>query len=186
MEDNDINICENGGRTGSWYAYNESTTGTQTLAPVLESREDGILVMETTGSSISGWGATVGVSLNGPSLSTRLPYDVSDYTGIRFWARRGPGSSYPTSVNVHIVQQNTANEEQGGTCVDSASVECSDHYADTISVSSTWQRYQLPFTGFSQVGWGKVFSRDLAHVLGFEFLIKTSSFDLMIDDLELY
>jgi hypothetical protein len=143
-------------------------------------------VVETVGSGVSGWGATMGVSLYGVDLATRLPYDVSGYTGIRFWAKRGTGASYPSTVTVHIVQENTANIEQGGTCDDDL-YECSDHYADSISVSTTWTRYELPFSGFYQATtWGTTFSRDLENVLGFEFLIDYSSFHLMIDDLELY
>ncbi len=186
LEDGDDYICENGGRTGSWYWYNESTTGSQVLDVILESREDSIVAIETTGTSIGSWGATFGVSLYGVDLATRLPYDVSGYTGIRFWARRGPASSYPTSVTVNIVQRNTANTDQGGTCNESV-YECSDHYADTISVSSAWRLYELPFTGFYQAsGWGTTFPRDLENVLGFEFLIERTSFDLIVDDLAFY
>lgn len=190
FEDGDLNICETGGRTGQWYAYNESTSSSTSheLDVVLldPPRQDSIVAVETIGSSISGWGATMGVSLFGVDIATRLPYDVSGYTGLRFWARRGSASSYPSTVSVHVVQENTANNSQGGACVDSTSIECSDHYADTISVSTTWSLYELPFSGFYQVGWGTSFSRDLEHVLGFEFLIEYSSFDLLVDDLELY
>lgn len=190
FEDGDLSICETGGRTGQWYAYNESTSASTSheLDVVLLNppREDSIVAVETIGSSISGWGATMGVSLFGVDLATRLPYDVSGYTGLRFWARRGSASSYPSTVSVHIVQENTANSSQGGACVDSTSIECSDHYADSITISSTWTLYELPFSGFYQVGWGTSFSRDLEHVLGFEFLIEYTSFDLLVDDLELY
>jgi hypothetical protein len=185
LEDGNLDICNNGGRTGSWYVYNESTTGSQTLDVALESRGDSIVSMETIGTTIGGWGATMGISLYGVDLATRLPYDVSGYTGIRFWARRGSASSYPSIVTVNIVQQNTANTDQGGTC-DELLYTCSDHYADGVSITTTWTQYELPFTGFYQSLWGTTFSRDLQNVLGFEFLIEYTSFDLMIDDLELY
>ena len=84
-----------------------------------------------------------------------------------------------------MVQENTANLEQGGTCDDDVD-DCSDHYADSISVSATWKQFTLPFSGFDQIGWGDYFPEDLENVLGFEFLMDYSSFDLMIDDLELY
>jgi hypothetical protein len=190
LEDGDLSICENGGRTGQWYAYNESTSSSTSheldVALLTTPRQDSIVAVETIGSSVNNWGATMGVSLYGVDISTRLPYDISGYTGIRFWARRGSASSYPSTVTVQIVQENTANSSQGGTCVDSTSIECSDHFGDVISVSSSWNQYELPFSGFYQVGWGTSFSRDLEKVLGFEFLIEYSSFDLMVDDLELY
>lgn len=186
MEDGDYDICENEDRTGSWYTYNESTTGTQTLELYLEAREDSVVEMRTVGSSIGSWGATVGVILNGVTLAARLPYDVSGYTGIRFWIRRGPDSSSPSGVIVNMVQENTANTDQGGTCEEGPE-DCSDHYADSVSVSSTWKQYTLPFSGFDQVGWGDYFPMDLENVLGFEFLMEEySAFDLLIDDFEFY
>jgi len=189
MEDGDGNICPNGGRTGGWYKVNDGY-GTQALNPaylIVGGRVDSIVAVQTTGSGFYDWGATLGVNLDGASVATRLPYDVSGHKGITFWARRG-STSYPTSMTVEIVQQNTSKTGEGGTC--GTSTSCSDHYAYTVTVGSTWAQYQLPFSSFYQSGWGLVKARDLANVLGFEFLIKypqsSYSFDLQIDDLAFY
>ncbi|MGC4064035.1 MAG: carbohydrate binding domain-containing protein [Polyangiaceae bacterium] len=186
VEDGDLTICGNGGRVGTWYTNDSSTIVTPSLAVLPTVRSDSSICMETIASGTTNW-ATLGFTLKGTSIAARLPYDVSAYTGLRFWARRGSASSYPSSVTVQLLQANTTTIAEGGTCSTSV-YECSDHYAYAISVSTAWAEYQLPFASFYQSStWGSYFPRDLASVLAIEFLMKSnSSYDLQVDDVRFY
>jgi hypothetical protein len=186
VEDGDLTICGNGGRVGTWYTNDSSTLVTPSLGGLPAVRSDSSVCMETAASGSTTW-ATLGFTLKGTSVATRLPYDISAYTGLRFWARRGAASSYPSSVIVQLIQTNTTTVAEGGTCNTSV-YECSDHYAYGVSVSTAWAEYQLPFTSFYQSStWGSYFPRDLTSVLAIEFLLKnTSSYDLQVDDVRFY
>lgn len=188
MEDGDLTICGNGGRVGTWTANYKSATYPPTVEATPSVRSDSAICMETVASGVTGWGTSLVVTLNGASLANRLPYDISGYRGIRFWARRGPGSSYyPTAVKAQIQQVNTTVTTEAGTCVDSTYNICSGHYGAAFTVSSAWTEHQLPFSSFTQASWATPFVKDLTQVLGLEFLMENyTSIDLQVDDLRFY
>ena len=118
-----------------------------------------------------------------------MPYDVSGYTGIVFW-----GMS-PASNTVKVQFSNDDTVPSGGKCgQNDASVDqCWDHFAALVSLTNTWQRFEVKFSDLRQDGWGHpvpsgVFDATTAHGINFEILGPNSATappaaaDFWIDD----
>jgi hypothetical protein len=72
--------------------------------------------------------------------------DASRFSGIGFFARRGPGTL--GQVRVNIMDVNT--DERGQVCR-----ECYNAFGKDIEVGETWQWYTIPFADLEQAGtWG--------------------------------
>lgn len=131
-----------------------------------------------------GW-CEAGFNLANPEL----PYDISAYTGIVFWGM----SAVSNTVKVQISNNDTV--PSGGKCGQSdASVDqCWDNFAKYVSLTPTWQRFEVKFSDLQQEGWGHpvpsgIFDPTTARGIDFEVLGPTSataapvSADFWIDD----
>ncbi len=185
MEEGSGSIIKQGGRSGSWFTYNDGTDGgVQTPmagGPCLPvaipgGRCGSEHAMNTFGSGFTNYGIGIGFDLNHPS-GVRMPYDVSAHTGIAFWARG------PQTVQVQILEQGTTPTDQGGTCT----ATCSDHYFIGVPVPAGWQQIPVPFASLKQTGWGTVVAWDPKTVLAEQLAVYPApTFDFWIDDIGFY
>lgn len=107
------------------------------------------------------------------------PYDASQYGGISFWAKAGPGSA--TTMRLKIPDKNT--DPDGGVCS-----ECFNDFGMDISLSQEWQHYVVRFKDLAQLpGWGmpKKFGIDKSRIYGIQFQVdqKGKDFDIWVDQL---
>jgi Carbohydrate binding domain (family 11) len=192
MEEGSGSIIMQGGRSGSWFTYNDGTDGgTQTptaggsVLPSLIAnggRCTSKHAMNTFGAGFTGYGAGLGFDLNHPNSMTRMPYDMSPYTGIAFWAL-GPATGSQT-VQVQVPEEATTPPAQGGTCM----TGCNAHYFTTINFPSTgWVQVVIPFASLVQAGFGTQVAWDPKTVLSVQFVVDPAiSFDFWVDDIGVY
>jgi endoglucanase len=192
MEHSDGSILSVCGRQGYWYTYNDATSGgSQTplaATPFTPAIIQGGRVLgdggasahaaHTNGNGFTTWGAGMAFDLNSPGAGTKLPYDATRYTGIRFWARIASGTQATVRVNI----PERATDAVGNICAP----KCSDHFGKTLTLTASWVEYTLHFTGaeLAQSGWGTAATFDKSTLLGVQFQVAAgSTFDLWIDDI---
>jgi len=163
-------------RAGHWLAFNDGT-GTQVPRPgvlfpadrIPSGRDGSRFGLHSHGGKFSKWGATI--SLN---LSPRLCYDASVYAGIEFWAR-GRGR-----LRFGVQMTQVVSEEFGGSCVR----DCFDSHVTEVTLSKTWQRYQVRWEELAQRGFGQTLPFDPRSLSGLEFSVGTDQtpYDFWLDD----
>jgi hypothetical protein len=186
FEDGNAAILEQEGRSGSWYVANDGQ-GMQTPRQgmlVLPSSFDpprggSAHGVHTFGGPFPTWGALIGTTFAASGGGT---YDLRRYQGLRFWVRSGtmgPGSAKKVRFNLR-----TPATVMGGSCM-----ICNDHFGADVPLTSQWVQIDVPLASLKQTGYGQpmLTTPDLAHAMGIELLFVTGvSFDLWIDDVELY
>ncbi len=188
LEDGDQNILELQGRSGAWYAANDGR-GTQTPSagvPLMPSLLEPARGTSTHGAHTFGgpfpiWGALVATAF-ASSGNNPVAYDVSSYQGLRFWVRSG--GMYPNAANKLRFNLRTPATIAGGGCT-----VCNDHFGADIPLTSKWVQVEVPLAMLQQRGYGRpsLPSPDLKHAMGIELVFGVDvTFDLWIDDLELY
>jgi hypothetical protein len=179
-------ICRGDGRHGHWFSYNDMlSTTVQTpprgVAPILPEavtppRGTSHYAMHTSGTFSSY--LAIGCSLNGSDSNVpEIPanYDVSGLNGIRFYAK-----GTPIYIEAILITAETEPTIYGGTCTTSA---CSGNSTVIQLSSTTWQLYQLPFSGFT-TGTAPL---TLQHLFSIAFqAYSPPSADFWIDDLSFY
>jgi hypothetical protein len=184
FEDGNQNILELAGRSGAWYVANDGQ-GTQTPAanmPVVPSllmpaRGMSTRAAHTFGGPFAQWGALIGVS-----LSSDQAYDLSRFSGVRFWVRSGAFN--PGAANRVRFMLPTAQTNAGGGCT-----VCNDHFGVFVPLTPQWTRIEVEFSELAQEGFGapEPPSPDLTTVSAIQFIFPQGvSFDLWVDDVELY
>jgi hypothetical protein len=188
FEDNNQAIIEQEGRSGAWYAANDGK-GMQTprgesplLPSVLEPpREESLHGVHTWGGPFPIWGALIGTSL-ATSGEQGVPYDLSGFQGLKLWVRSGstsPGAARTVRLNLPTPATNT-----GGGCT-----VCNDHFGVEVPLTSKWTQIEVPLSSLKQAGNGRpqLPTADLKHVTSLQLMFPANvSFDLWIDDVELY
>ena len=188
FEDGNQNILERQGRSGAWYSANDGQ-GTQTpragvpLMPTLlePARDASTHGAHTYGGPFATWGALVGTAL-ALAGNNFIAYDLSGYQGVRFWVRSGGMVANPAK-QVRFSLRTPATITGGGCTV------CGDHFGAAVPLTSKWEQVDLPLATLKQSGYGRPVlpSPDLKHAMGIELLFPANvSFDLWIDDIELY
>lgn len=136
--------------------------------------------------NLSDWGGVVGLQF--------ASYDASDYDGVSFWARVGPGS--PHHIRVQFSDRHTDDEYVdpdtrerpclANTTDDNAREGC-DKFGSSVQLSTDWQFVTLPFVEMRQAGWGKR-SPELETwaLLSIGINYTVGSWDLWIDDIGFY
>ena len=185
MEEGSSSIINQGGRSGSWFTYNDGTDGGVETpdaggpcfpVAIPGGRCQSLHAMHTFGSGFTNYGMGIGFDLNHTS-TMRLTYDVSSYTGIAFWAKG------PQFVQVQIVEQATTPTSQGGTCTGT----CGNHYFLAVDLVGTWQQFLVPFAMLAQPSFGSAVPWNPKTVLGVQFAVNPApSFDFWIDDIGFY
>lgn len=188
FEDGDERIVEVAGRSGSWYAGNDgkgmqTPANEQLLMPstLNPARGESRRAAHTFGGPFQTWGALIGASLDSSS-GQATPYDLSKHTGIKLWVRNGSTSPY-AAKQVRLNLPTPATNQGGGCTV------CNDHFGAVIPLTSKWAPVTVPFSTLKQDGYGvpRLNTPDLKQVLSLQLMFpKGVSFDLWVDDIELY
>lgn len=143
-EDGDDVIMIQQGRNGWWF---DSTDGTATQLRGMEpgGPAGSSVALHYSGSGFTDWGSGAGFNFRAPSGGA-LPYDASEYDGIKFWARVEPGSD----TALRIILQNAQTHPDGGIC----GTGCWDAFGIDFTLTTAWAEYTIPFSAVSQQGWG--------------------------------
>jgi hypothetical protein len=171
------------GQVGYWYSYNDGT-GTQTpdpadpFAPVTVTPPiDGsssTKAVHVRWQGFSSWGGGFGVVLT----DTSTFYDASAYDGITFYARVESGSE--TRVDLIFAEERS---------LAPACTVCGHHPTYALTLTTSWQRFYLPFAVFQGDGGGDPSFVDLdpSRLYGIQFFRGANhTIDMWVDDLAFY
>ncbi len=186
LEDGNGAILVQGGRQGGWYTYNDGTAmGKQsppeggTFIPIIGGHNSQYAAA-TKGSGFIGWGAGFGFDFNntGVDALTRMPYDLSNFTGVLFWIR---GTTAQLRVSVQTTDVVPVSE--GGSC----GQLCNDYHGVPINVTSSWTEHVIPLNSLQQEGWGTAEVFVPQNVISVVFQTAAAVvFDHEVDDIGLY
>jgi hypothetical protein len=114
-------------------------------------------VARTWGTGQRGWGAGVGLDLNGEG-GAKNPIDASRFGGIGFYAI-GNIRGNALRVNVQDVRTTpesaaAADRAQIARCLDTPTSRCNDHFGAVVSVTPTWKWIEIPFSCMRTGNWG--------------------------------
>jgi len=193
-------------RNGVWYAYSDGSatcaqvpSGGATFVgaapPTPAPGSVGSLALHAQWTGCSTWGAGVGADLNVPEapaggayIGPKLPYDLSTFKGLTFWAMAMPGTD--TFLRVKLPMRANTLIEDGGACLDGAD-RCGDTYGQffTLASNGNWKQVTVRFsdTSFVQEGWGAPFAWNPADVTSIQIQSTdpAETYDFWIDDLYL-
>lgn len=202
-------------RSGFWYAYNDAA-GTCLQSPahgdvyypstaaVTPAGPSGGRALHASWNACSTWGAGVGADFNravpdagATTTAPRVPYDLSGYAGISFWAMAMPGNS--TMVRAKVVMRISTQIEDGGACDESilGVDKCGDEWGEAFSLpgDGSWKQVMIRFSdaafaqekGLNGAIWGQPFPWNPADVLGIQFQSVAAGglYDFWIDDVSL-
>lgn len=189
MEDGVGDICNLGGRHGSWFTVGDGTSTTldpaqgaafnPTLIP--GGRGSSRYAARMTGSGFTDWGALMAFGLDGTEFASQT-YNASSAGGIKFWMK----SSVPVSVD--FLTPATTPVSQGGECPDdTTNPNCNNQFSFQITAPSTdWTEYVLPFTALTQKFGGSA-TWNPKFLNGVQFLVGPgAAFDVWVDDVSFY
>ncbi len=163
MEDGDNDLCPSEGRDGSWsYEWGSSLTPTPADLTVSRGGSTKSLYLSTSDSSSDDL-------VMRAKLTSAAPHghDLSDYSGIRFWARgfEKGAPNEPLPVEVWLETESTLPASEG-TCV----AGCGDHFVYSVGeVDEDWQEFFVPLYGMFQSGAGTAVDLDLSEVVAVSF-----------------
>lgn len=183
-EDGNNQVIVHTGRAGYIYTYMDPE-GT-TISPKAGS-EGGVFAMSAGGHNsgyamrMNGTVANAKIVYAGMGLNMTDPkdmYDATQYKGISFWAKRGPGAS--NVVRVKMPDVNT--DPDGGLCGN-----CYNDFGLDIKLNEEWTQYIIPFGKMKQEpGWGNPRPGSLAvdKVFALQFQVKKPGpYDVWVDDI---
>jgi hypothetical protein len=187
FEDQDLFVLIVNKRNGPWYAFHDATaTGVQAfgidLLTGVNVRAGSTAALHMTASGFTDYGAGLGADFVNLQAK-KVPYDVSAYSGIRFYAKVASG----TQASLKLLIPTTYSDPMGGKCDDSVALKkCNDHlYYPVTSLKTTWDVYECDFSGLMQQGFGlPQASLDPTSVYSVQFtlLTKLLAADIWIDD----
>lgn len=159
-----------------------------------EERDGDFLGMHFTGPACTGdWGAQSGLGLqSGPEK-----YDARAFDGIAFWAKMGAAG---TENLLSVELSNAASHPAGGLCDDPGSTgpldtatttdDCYLAYSKTVSLSTEWKLYEIPFEDFKQAGTGYhgpvLIDTETLYQINFAWRKPDQAFDVWFDDVMFY
>ena len=197
LEDNDKTtlVFNNPRRDGIWDTGQRDATGQQVpeqfmfLPKALSAAEapyaNDKYAAYTKGNGFTTSGAYMNVSMRSWADYANTPqYDASKYTGLSFLAKVGASST--KAMRVRFISGDT--DPRGKKCktVGMQSELCYNHYFSVVTLSNTWQKYELSFADdFAQGGDGMTNDAiNLKGMYGLEFYFNPSNdFELWLDDL---
>jgi hypothetical protein len=182
FEDGNAQILLNAGRDGSWFTSNDGT-GQQTPpansplpSTLTPARGTSTRAMHTTGMNFRTWGAIVGANFVQTGATVAL-YNASAYQGVTFTAKMGKfGTAAPLRVSIPDYD----------TVVGCTS--CGDPFGASVTLTTNFQTFQVPFSSFKQAGFGQHFNAfDPTRTYSINFSWGANqTFDVWIDDLSFY
>jgi hypothetical protein len=128
-------------------------------APFFAAEESCAFVARTAGNGQRGWGAGIGVDLNGEG-GAKNPIDASEFGGIGFFVQ-GNVRGGRMRVNVQDVRTTPesalAADRRGiARCTDELTRRCNDHYGFGVTGvrPDAWRWVAIPFYCMTAGGWG--------------------------------
>jgi hypothetical protein len=156
MEDGDAQITLEDGRNGYWYVGGDDTPGAST-EPELKmpfqmtalSAERSNYAARIKAVGFSGWGSVIGFNFVELAGSVK-PYDASAFCAVELWAK----AASATTVRFRAPDVNT--HQAGGVCTvgGGAGKDCYDHFVSSISLGTTWKRFEIKLSTLQQAGTG--------------------------------
>jgi hypothetical protein len=203
-------------RNGYWYTYNDgSDTCLQRPSPspggyplgsyVSEAPPtpspgpSGSLALHARWVDCDAWGAGIEADINVPLSpiggnysGPKVPYDLSSYSGITFWAMATPGSDGELRLKVPMTDETVIAE--GGDCNESALHKCSDNFGEyfTLPAGGCWKQVTVRFSdpAFVQEGWGAEYAWNPVHAASIKIESRNGNmgqgYDFWIDDIYLF
>ncbi len=183
MEDGNQYIISDDGFNGLWYIYNDESSGStqqpelgfpMTIngaagparpcrgflqsTPFFASETECNYVAHTSGGGQLGWGAGIGLDLNGDG-GAKNPVDASMFAGIAFFAR---GNTRNATLRVKIQDASSTPESAAAAdargiprCNPPATAPCADHFGFNITnLSNEWQWYAVPWEAMETENYG--------------------------------
>jgi hypothetical protein len=210
-------VVQSGGRNGYWYTYNDDNPkgtsatcvqtppsgpqqlpdppatyiGTAPPSPSPGPSGGAALNGKWTGCTI--WGAGIGADLaqplqdGGTYTGPKVPYDLTPYKGVTFWAMAVVGSD--TALRIKLPMTDETKIEDGGLCMESSTNKCSDDFGAKFNLptNGTWKQITVRFSDatFVQEGWGAIFPWNPQHVTSIQIQSqnKGEPYDFFIDDM---
>jgi hypothetical protein len=191
MEDGTQYIITDNGLQGLWYTYNDESPGASQepsqgfpmyrtdlgsaivardcqapgSPPFFAGETDCSFVARTWGDGQRGWGAGIGLDLNGEG-GVKNAFDASNYGGIGFFVM---GNVRGGSIRVNVQDVRTTPEsagaadreliarcesfyDDGGAIIPTGT--CNDHYGRRIAIGPEWTWVEIPFGCMAAEGWG--------------------------------
>jgi len=183
-EDNNNQGVVSEGRGGYWYTYMDETGST--IEPMAGSL-GGVFMMSEGGANGSNFamrmhGQLSSAAINFGAMGVNFTdpkdlYDASMYSGVTFWAKKGPGGIDTVRVKFPSVQT----DPEGGMCQ-----KCYDDFGMDIKLSTSWKQYTILFSKTRQLGWGDPKRRlDTTGLFAMHFQAQApgAGFDLWVDDI---
>jgi hypothetical protein len=194
LEDGDRYILTEDGRIGSWYTYNDNSTGgwqtpatDEPFVPSVGGHSESSFSAYTEAEGYATWGAGFGFDLATPPTlpGEKAPedkglYDANQYDGLHLLVQ-GSGT-----VMLSLVQHNILDPANGGTC-DETRGDCNDHYKVAIDLPDQWSGITLPFANFEQSGWGIPESLDLSSLVAIQVQSEANeTLNVAVDEVKFY
>lgn len=174
FEDGDSKVATVSGRSGAWVLGSDGT-GVLTAENSARCAARGERSGHFTGDGFTDWGANWTAVFEESNAGTAVGYDGAAYRAISFWAAVGPAAEPPFELPVGVTTMDVAWNSNGCTV-------CMDYYRTTITLTPTWQRFEIPFDSLAQAGVGDpLVELRKDQLVGLIFWPKRP-FDLWIDD----
>jgi hypothetical protein len=174
FEDLDDHLRRSAGRDGAWILGSDMTGPEPTAESSARCAARGQGVGHFASRGLTDWGTNWTAVLRRSPGGAAAAYDASAYQAVSFWAAVSAESdqlSLPVGVTTLDVAWN------GGIC----SV-CMDFYRTRVTLTSTWQRFVVPFGALEQAGNGVPQAPlRLDRLVGF-ILWPEGDFELWLDD----
>jgi hypothetical protein len=188
-------ILPRSGRVGTWFTYDDGTSGGVVPAP---NSAPALGVGPTT--SFNGQASNQAAHVTGNGLAAfagmgfdlnafggvSSPYDATRYQGFTFWGRIGAASG-TTVLKFAVPDKNTS--AAGGVCTagDGSTAGCGDYFASVPKTfTPTWQQFVIYYRDLAQAGFGSpkgLIALDAANIYKCQFqLVQGPAFDVWIDD----
>jgi hypothetical protein len=146
FEDGDQRVATVAGRSGGWI-FGSDGTGAFTVENSQRCAARGEHSGHFTGDGFTDWGSNWTAVFEESNAGTAVGYDATEYRAISFWAAAGPAAEPPFDVPVGVTTMDVAWNSNGCTV-------CMDYYRTSITLTPTWQRFELPFDALAQEGVG--------------------------------
>lgn len=180
FEDEDNQLAKLAGRDGYWWTAQD--TNGSTIEPKKVAATAGgagspkaLNFKGTTSSENGAWGVNFGVNF----MSEKIPFDGSQYAGIRFKAKVGANST--KKLRFKIGDINT--HQDAGVCK-----SCWNHFGKDLDLSEQWQEYTVMFAEAKQAdGWGEPRPPSITtdKLWNIDFSIGPSAtYDVWLDDVQ--
>jgi hypothetical protein len=187
-EDRNNRIENHEGRNGYWSTFDEDAGCT--LSPT---KADTVMFMsQASAGTGTGKYALHFVSSGGPDgcgvnlefTSPKDAYDASAYVGISFGAR-SEGDDQQILVKISV----PATDPSFGVCDPDGSPDpdqqCYDHFETSVTLTSTWDEFDVRFEDLAQEGWGLDAGQfDASQVIAIQWVARPGDANIWIDDVK--